>query len=77
MDYSIIGSVFFFRPHCLADVSWNSHTLLPSLASLIFALLGIAQTSLPLHTLIAKIWLELGQVRLGKCEALTNTIEKQ
>jgi hypothetical protein len=48
----------------------------PSLASLIFALLGIAQTSLTLRSLIAKIWLAFWLVPLGKREAFTNTIKK-
>jgi len=42
---------------------------------LIFATLGIAQTSLALHSLCAKIWLVGRLARLGKSKAFTNSIK--
>jgi hypothetical protein len=38
------------------QVRWRSHTLQASLALLIFATFGIAQTSLALRSFIAKSW---------------------
>lgn len=66
-----------FRVDCLSVVRLDRHTLPPSLALLIFATLGIAQTSLALHSLCAKIWFACRLVRLGKCEAFTNTFKNK
>jgi hypothetical protein len=59
---------------CTVSRAFGQTHSLTSLASLIFALFGKAQTSLAVLSLIAKIWsCDWLFERLGKCEAFTNT----